>query len=219
MKKSLIIKLLGIALLAVCGTAQSSIVFQALLTNDQEVAIPPVPFQGSSGIAIFVLNDAMTRLTYDVRLTGLDLRGVTNGGPFQAIPGDSDLNDNVTRMHIHRNFAGLNGNIVFGMIDALLALRDDANDLLVDAQNLRVTGAWDLGEGSQVAGQVTTLGNELNNLLAGGLYINVHTSDRPGGEIRGQILRVPEPGTLALLGIGMLGLFGPMLRRRRTIAG
>ena len=221
MKKYLTIRLLGVALLAACGTAQAGFTFQALLTSDQEVPINTVPFQGSSGIAIFVLNDAMTRLTYDVQLTGLDLRGVTNGGPFQAIPGDTDVNDNVTRIHIHRNVAGLNGNIVFGMIDALATLRDDLNDLLVDAQNLRVTGAWDLTEGSLVAGQVTNLGNELNNLLAGGLYINIHTSDRPGGEIRGQILRVPEPGTLALLGLGLLGLSSPAMRRRRrrTTAG
>lgn len=42
-------------------------------------------------------------------------------------------------------------------------------------------------------------------------YINIHTTFRPGGEIRGQI--VPEPSTLAILSLGLLGL-GVAVRRR-----
>jgi hypothetical protein len=37
-----------------------------------------------------------------------------------------------------------------------------------------------------------------------GLYIDMHTEMYPDGEIRGQLLFVPEPSSLALLGIGML---------------
>lgn len=48
------------------------------------------------------------------------------------------------------------------------------------------------------------------DLLAGLWYINIHTQDFPGGEIRGQV--VPEPGIISLLFVS-LGLI--CLRRRR----
>ena len=73
-----IFKLLMLALVALVpvGTTQAALVFQATLTNDQETPITPPP-QSSGGFATFVLNDAKTRLTYDVRLFGLDMRGIT----------------------------------------------------------------------------------------------------------------------------------------------
>jgi hypothetical protein len=114
----------------------------------------------------------------------------------------ADPNDDVLRGHIHRAAAGVNGGIVFGFIDNMgVALLNDQNDLVVDKANLHITGAWDLNEGNG-----TTLTAELANLLAGNLYMNFHTSDHAGGEIRGQLLQVPEPATLALLGLSLAGL-------------
>jgi len=54
----------------------------------------------------------------------------------------------------------------------------------------------------------------LTGLASGRAYLNIHTTDFPGGEIRGFLTEVPEPGSIALFGLGALGLAG--MRRRRA---
>lgn len=51
-----------------------------------------------------------------------------------------------------------------------------------------------------------------SDLLAGLWYVNVHTTSFAGGEIRGQVLLVPEPAAATLAGLGLLFLIA---RRRR----
>ena len=54
-------------------------------------------------------------------------------------------------------------------------------------------------------------------LASGSAYLNIHTTAFPGGEIRGFLLAVPEPSSLALSGIaGAIGLALARLRRGRT---
>jgi hypothetical protein len=201
MNRLFAISIVTITTLIAAHPASAVTMFKAIITHDQEVSNPPIPDEGSSGIGIFELNDAGTALSYDVTLTGLDIDG-------NQTPGNA--NDNVTRTHIHFAPANSNGGIVFGQIDASPALRNDLDDLVVNPITGRITGVWDNAEGNG-----TTLAAQLANLIAGNLYFNVHTSDHAGGEIRGQILIVPEPSTVALLAYGLIGMASAGVNRRR----
>ena len=68
-------------------------------------------------------------------------------------------------------------------------------------------GKWDAPEGNN-----TTLAAQLDNILNGHAYINFHTTQFGGGEIRGLLTVVPEPASLSALAIGSLAL---LARRRR----
>lgn len=54
-------------------------------------------------------------------------------------------------------------------------------------------------------------------MASGEAYWNIHTTSFPGGEIRGFLMPIPEPSTLALLGLSAFGLaLGARARRRNT---
>jgi hypothetical protein len=173
--------------LVVCaaGIASAQLQFQTVIENEQEVANPLVPNQvpESGGFGTFELNAAQNAFAYDITLFGLDIDGLQT---------PSNANDDALRFHIHAAPAGSNGGIVFGMKDP----NHDVDDLVINPVTGRITGVWDGAEGN-----ATTLAAQLGNLLSNGLYFNVHTSDFPGGEVRGQIILVPEPSSLALLAL------------------
>ena len=92
--------------------------------------------------------------------------------------------------HIHNAPVGINGGVVHPLVNL---------DTGVTAGNF--SGTW-----NTASGLTDTLVGEM---LAGRLYVNIHTSAFSGGEIRGQI--VPEPASIGLLLAGST----LMLRRRR----
>lgn len=55
-----------------------------------------------------------------------------------------------------------------------------------------------------------------SHLSTGRAYLNIHTGQFPGGEIRGYFRLIPEPATFGLAGIGALGL---LFRRRSSPRG
>lgn len=60
-----------------------------------------------------------------------------------------------------------------------------------------------------------TVPDQIGQLLSGKWYIDVHTSFLPEGEIRGQLVPVPEPQTYGLIGGAGLAAFALVRRWRK----
>lgn len=196
------------------ASAQGATRFTANLTHDQETAQGVLttstgdPRPQSFGSAEFVLNDAQTQLSMMATIFNIDVTGTQT----------PDTNDNLVAAHIHVGAPiGMNAPVRWGFFGSP---DNDTNpdSLIVTPFATGVGGTftsiWDLPEGN--AG--TTLATNLPSILAGQSYINFHTVQFAGGEIRGQILYIPEPSTLVLLGTATLGLAGWGRYWRKTTA-
>jgi len=200
------------ALLLLSGGAQAATTLTATLTNDQETAtvVPTLttgdPRPVSFGSAILVIDDAMTSMSFTATIYNIDFTGLQT----------ADINDNLTVAHIHGPAApGSNGGVIWGFIGTPFNDTSPMDVVVVpfaSGVGGTVTSKWDLTEG-----QNTTFAAQLNNILAGLTYLNFHTTQFGSGEVRGQILVVPEPETYLLMLAGLAGI-GAFARRRKALS-
>jgi hypothetical protein len=73
--------------------------------------------------------------------------------------------------------------------------------------DMNLPSSWNPAYITNNGGTTTSAFNALlNGMLTDRSYFNSHTNTFPGGEIRARLVLIPEPGTLALLGIGLVVL-------------
>ena len=179
------------------------------MTNSQEA--PPAnpttttgaPRPRSYGTARFRFNSDRTALTMNATVFNLDLTGSQT----------ADTNDNLTNAHIHASAASpppATRPVVWGFIGTPFN-NNNPNDTAVTPFGSGVGGTvsatWDAPEGNN-----TTLAAQLSNLREGRAYVNFHSSQFPGGEIRGNF-----PALAAFRDSLVAGLNGGSLTRAAVL--
>jgi len=156
--------------------------FDVSLTNAQENPPTTPTLSGggarpaSSGTARFQFNQAQTAMTFNATINNIDVSGSQT----------ADTNDNIVAAHIHAGASvapGVNGPVVWGFFGSPFNdnnPNDQAYSPFSSGVGGTFKGKWDAPEGNG-----TTLAAQLDNLRNGRAYINFHTVQFGGGEIRG----------------------------------
>lgn len=112
--------------------------------------------------------------------------------------GFTDLTGTVSSGHIHQSPDALftsSGGVIISIDGATPGF-----------SNSNTNGGWTNTTATLTGAQETAL-------LSGFLYLNAHTAANGGGEIRANLIQVPEPSVVGLLGLGASGM---LFRRRRA---
>lgn len=197
MKRLFAACVVALALTGVPSVARADvIVFTATLIGANEV--PPSGSPGT-GFAIVSLNGDF--LTVNVSFSGLV--STTTASHIHCC---APLGVNASVATAVPTFPGFPLGVTFGTYLQTFDLNvaSSYNPAFITANGGTVAGA----KASLVAG-----------LSAGQSYLNIHTNASPGGEIRGQLVAAPEPSTMVLVSVGLLGMATFSRKRKQLVSG
>lgn len=184
---------------SVSASHATRITFDATMNGAQEV---PPNVSTATGAARVIFDTTNNTIDVHISFTEIKVADIDfpNAGPLAGL-----AFGNFGPLHIHAAGVGVNGPIVVPFPNQAY-YTDTAAGF-----DFNVTDVSFSSVDPGVSDLVTPL-------LAGDLYLNLHTLrgdpfQFAGGEIRGQLARVPEPGSALILGAGLLVL--GRLRRRR----
>jgi len=196
MRRFLRLAVLVVPILFLAVPAAHAVVFTAPLDGPSE--FPPVP-SPATGFAL-VEFDILAHTLHVVASFG-DLIGATTAAHIHCCVDPSASPPTAGVATAVPTFPGFPLGVTSGSYDATF------DTLLASTYN----PAFITAHGGTPAGAEAAL---FAAMLAGDTYFNIHTTFRPGGEIRGFLTQVPAPGSLAFLIVGLAGV-GAALRMRR----
>jgi hypothetical protein len=184
--------LLALAASVLFGTSAFAgvITYTAVLGNFES---PPTGSPGT-GFARVTVDNILNTMLVDVTFSGL-----TSGNTAAHIHCCVDQGGNAGVATTTPTFTGFPGGVTAGTYNHLfdLTLATSWNPAFVTANGGTTAGA----EAALLAG----LANKQT-------YLNIHTTNFGGGEIRGFLVEAPEPGTFLLAGAALAGF---LIRRRK----
>jgi hypothetical protein len=176
------------------GAASAQLIYEAILNGPSESPPNASPATGFAEVDYFNLTHML-----HIHVTFSGLLGTTTASHIHAataLPGTGTAGVATTTPY----FSGFPIGVTSGVFDTTLDL----------TQSSSYNPAYITANGGTTAGAETALAAAL---AADEAYLNIHTTSFGGGEIRGFLVLVPEPSSIALFALGVLAF---AWRRKRV---